>query len=272
MHARIATTAVVSTLVLALVAAVHAQRGNPELVYAGRSIDDMVAEYMREHDVPGLSLAIVQAPYITRASAYGVSDVATGRLTSPNTLFRVDGLARAYAAVAVMQLVEAGRLGLDEALRSRIPEAPAELTVRQLVGRRPSPEDALLQRRLIEQAAATSYEAFVRKNQIERLGLTRTLFASELAAVHRRAAGMRVQQSPYSPAETKARFERALGAIDHAPAAAAPAPEAEVWEENGEVWIAVADSVKVERGRADREALVRWKSAIDEALLRTVSP
>jgi len=423
MRARVATTAVISTLFLALVPAARAQRGNPELTYAGRSIDDMVAEFMREHDVPGLSLAIVQAPYITRASAYGASDTVTGRLVSPHTVFRVDGLARAYVAVAILQLVEAGKLGLDEAIRPRIPEAPAELTVRRLVGRRPSSEDALLQRRLVEQASGTSYEAFVRKNQIERLGLTRTLFASELSGLRRepivaggrhraflrdvalidptepavgsegaavraeagalyasavdvslwdialagellikdpalrkvlyepprtaeggaaatsgpwdfpghrglmvvagggggfssllsrftdpselvcvtllankdgldlsqlarriagaydprlgppaRAAGLRVQQSPYAAAETKARFERALHAVEHAANAGAPPPGAEVWEEDGEVWIAVADPVKVERGQADLAALLRRKAAIDAALLRAVSP
>jgi hypothetical protein len=83
---------------------------------------------------------------------------------------------------------------------------------------------------------------------------------------------LRVQQSPYSPVETKVRFERALRATGHEPTAGAQPPEAEVWEEDGEVWIAVADPVTVERGYADREALVRRKSAIDEALLQAVSP
>jgi D-alanyl-D-alanine carboxypeptidase len=174
-----------ATLAVALVEApVAAQRGNPELRQGGQSIDDMVAEFMRDNAISGMTLAIVQAPYVTRAAGYGVSDVATGRLASPNTLFRIDGLARAYTGVAVMQLVEAGRLALDEPVRARLADAPAGLSVAELLGRRPSPEDGLLLRRLVEQAAGESYEAFVRQHQIERLGLTRTVFASELAGLH----------------------------------------------------------------------------------------
>lgn len=30
-----------------------AQRGNPDLLYAGQSVDGMIAADMRDHDVPG---------------------------------------------------------------------------------------------------------------------------------------------------------------------------------------------------------------------------
>jgi D-alanyl-D-alanine carboxypeptidase len=416
MRSAATTTALISTAFLAVTSAAHAQRGNPQLSFAGQSIDDMVAEFMLEHDVPGLSLAIVQAPYVTRASAYGLSDPATARLVSPHTVFRVDGLARAYTAVGVMQLVEMGKLALDEPVRARIPGAPEDLTVRQLVGRRPSVDATRLLRHLIERASGTSYEAFVKTHQIERLGLERTVFASDLAALrnepivagsrhrgflrdaalidptetasgnppgladtgtlyasaadvsvwdialagellirdpalrkllyepphaadgtsaatsgpwdfpgHRglmvvsgsgggfssllsrftdpselvcvtiltnkagldlsqlarriagaydprlgpptRAARLRVQQSPYSVAETKGRFV-SIARDQGAP----PAFDAEVWQEGDEVWIAAADPVAVERGHAEYAAQSRRRAAVDAALLAAVSP
>jgi CubicO group peptidase (beta-lactamase class C family) len=173
--------------VAALSPRLAAQRGNPEVRHDGQSVDEMVAEVMRDEGVPGMALAIVQAPYVTRAVGYGVSDTATGRLVSPQTLFRVDGLARAYAAVAVAQLVEAGELALAEPVRGRVADAPEGLSVAQLLARRPTAEDARLLRRLVGQAAGESYESFVRAGQIERLGLTRTVFASELGSVAQEA-------------------------------------------------------------------------------------
>jgi len=166
--------------VVALAPPLGAQRGNPELRQAGQSIDDMVAEFMRDNEVPGLALAIVQAPYITRAAGYGVADSATGRLVSPNTLFRIDGLTRAYTGVAVVQLVEQGRLRLDEPVARRLADAPDGLTVAALLARRATPEGARLLRRLVAEASGESFEAFVRREQIDRLGLTRTFFIGEL--------------------------------------------------------------------------------------------
>jgi len=69
----------------------------------------------------------------------------------------------------VMQLVEAGKLTLDASLRKLLldPSAYARLE------------------RVIEEASGTSYEAFVAKNQFERLGLEHTFFAGTLASTPR---------------------------------------------------------------------------------------
>jgi len=85
-----------------------AQRGNPSVQLDGQSIDQMIADFMTERHVPGVTLAIVQAPYISRVTGYGVADLDARRLASPKTLWNVGQMTRAYTAVAVMQLVEAG--------------------------------------------------------------------------------------------------------------------------------------------------------------------
>ena len=65
---------------------VPAQRGNPEVQFDGQTIDQMVAAFMKQHRIPGMTLAIVQAPYIPRVVGYGVSDLDKGLLASPKTL------------------------------------------------------------------------------------------------------------------------------------------------------------------------------------------
>lgn len=83
-------------------------RGDYHVLYQGQSVDDLIMEYMEENNIPGISLAIVQAPYITRVTGYGLADTEKKLLVSTRTLFYVGQLTHAYTAVAIMQLKEEG--------------------------------------------------------------------------------------------------------------------------------------------------------------------
>jgi CubicO group peptidase (beta-lactamase class C family) len=113
---------------LTLIAAAQASRGTPEMSFEGESVDQMIAAFMSEHGVSGISLAIVQAPYITRATGYGIGDRERRTLVSHNTLFDVADMKNAFTAVAILQLVEAGELKLDDVrAQLRDPAAYPEL-------------------------------------------------------------------------------------------------------------------------------------------------
>lgn len=112
------------------------RRGSADVSYLGQTVDEMVWEFMREEEIPGLTLAIVQAPYIPRVVGYGFSDAAQKRLASPETMWPVGPISQAYAAVAVMQLCEDGKLNVDAALSNLFHEVPEEwkkITVIQLL-------------------------------------------------------------------------------------------------------------------------------------------
>ena len=79
-------------------------RGDADVSYLGQSVDEMIWDFMREERIPGLTLAIVQAPYIPRVVGYGFSDKRQKRLASPETMWPVGPISQAFAAVAVMQL------------------------------------------------------------------------------------------------------------------------------------------------------------------------
>mgnify|MGYP000757606432 FL=1 len=55
-------------------------RGSADVSYLGQSVDSMIWEFMKEKGIPGLTLAIVQAPYIPRVVGYGLSDTGERRL------------------------------------------------------------------------------------------------------------------------------------------------------------------------------------------------
>jgi CubicO group peptidase (beta-lactamase class C family)/uncharacterized protein (DUF302 family) len=156
--------------------AARAQRGEPEIAHAGQTVDAMIADYMKEHDVPGLTLAIVQAPYITRVEGYGVADSTRRTLASSNTVFDIGQMKNAFTAVAIMQLVEAGKLSLDAS------PSGADASLGELL--RVAAKYPLLEK-VVESTSGESYEDFVRKGQFEPLGLRHTFFASDLDHIAR---------------------------------------------------------------------------------------
>ena len=99
-------------------------RGNKDVSYLGYSIDQMIIDFMKEQDIPGLTLAIVQAPYIPRVVGYGMSDVKEKRLASVNTMWPVGDISQAFCAVAIMQLFEDGLLDLNESIKKYIDDIP----------------------------------------------------------------------------------------------------------------------------------------------------
>ncbi len=99
-------------------------RGDFHTVYQGKSVDDLIIQYMEDNGVPGMTLAIVQAPYITRVVGYGLADTTSRRLAATRTVFNVGQLTNAYTAVAVMQLKEEGKFKLDDPISSYLSDIP----------------------------------------------------------------------------------------------------------------------------------------------------
>ena len=91
-----------------------AQRGNPNTSYMGESPDQMVSKFMEEYNVPGLTLAIVEAPYIPLYAGYGVAQIEpysqTLSLASPKTLFNIGQMSQGYIAIYIMQLIEKDKI------------------------------------------------------------------------------------------------------------------------------------------------------------------
>lgn len=115
---------------------VHAGRGEVPQFYQGQSVDDLVINFMVENHIPGMAVAIVQAPYISRVVGYGLADMDTKRLVATNTVFNVGQITNAYTAVAIMQLLEENKLKLDEGISKYIPDLPKTwsiITVNQLL-------------------------------------------------------------------------------------------------------------------------------------------
>ncbi len=103
------------------------------------SIDAFVAEQMNNLGIPGMALGIVQDGRIVHLQGFGVADT-SGRAVTPQTPFYIGSLTKSFTALAVMQLVEAGKVDLDAPVQTYLPwfeladkEASAKITVRNLL-------------------------------------------------------------------------------------------------------------------------------------------
>jgi CubicO group peptidase (beta-lactamase class C family) len=103
------------------------------------SIDAFVSSKIQANRIPGLSLGIVHGTQIVHLQGFGAAD-ATGRMVTPQTPFILGSTSKSFTALAVMQLVAAGRVELDAPVQHYLPwfqvadpASSARITVRQLL-------------------------------------------------------------------------------------------------------------------------------------------
>ncbi len=91
----------------------------PDAIRADQ-VDKVVAVEMREHHIPGLSLAIIDGGKIVKAQGYGFADQVGKTPVTTSTLFQAGSVSKSVAAVGALRLVEQGRLSLDEDVNGRL--------------------------------------------------------------------------------------------------------------------------------------------------------
>jgi CubicO group peptidase (beta-lactamase class C family) len=103
------------------------------------TIDAYVQAEMQAARVPGLALGIVHGDQIVHVKGFGIADP-SGRPVTPQTPFIIGSTTKSMTAVAIMQLVEAGKVELDAPVQRYLPwfrvadaEASARITIRHLL-------------------------------------------------------------------------------------------------------------------------------------------
>jgi CubicO group peptidase (beta-lactamase class C family) len=93
------------------------------------------AEMVRQH-IPGLALLVARHGQTLRAEGFGLANVELNVPVRPETIFQSGSVGKQFTATAVMMLVEAGKIGLDDPLSKYFPQGPAwwkQVTVRELL-------------------------------------------------------------------------------------------------------------------------------------------
>ena len=103
---------------------------------AFRAIDAMVARYMREMNAPGLTLAIADRDAVLRVATYGLSDADRREPVRPEHLFHIGSISKSFAAIALLQLRDEGKLDLHAPVTRYLPWLriePREITTHHLL-------------------------------------------------------------------------------------------------------------------------------------------
>ncbi|NWF88883.1 MAG: serine hydrolase [Ignavibacteriaceae bacterium] len=99
-------------------------------------LSNFLTEYKINKGVPSISGGVSLQDSIIWLDAIGFADVENSVPANTNTLYRIASISKFITSVAIMQLVESGRIKLDEDARTYLPYFPKKkwsFTVRQLL-------------------------------------------------------------------------------------------------------------------------------------------
>ena len=105
-------------------------------------IDRMMREFLEREHVPGAAWGIVVDGRVAHVGTHGLRDVARRAPVQPDSVFRIASMTKSFTAVAILQLRDAGKLGLDDPVERHLPELAAwrypttdspRLTIRHLL-------------------------------------------------------------------------------------------------------------------------------------------
>jgi N-acyl-D-amino-acid deacylase len=78
------------------------------------SYDQVIPDLMRKHSIPGAAVAVLREGKLIYARGFGYADVENKTPVQPDALFRIASVSKTLTAVAIMKLVEEGKLDLDD--------------------------------------------------------------------------------------------------------------------------------------------------------------
>jgi CubicO group peptidase (beta-lactamase class C family) len=104
---------------------------------------------MEAAPVAGLSVAVVRKNRITYSRSFGLKDIGENKPLTDDCLFRIASISKSFSATSVMQLVESGKMSLDDDIsglvgfKVRNPRYPDKvITVRMVLSHRSSINDS----------------------------------------------------------------------------------------------------------------------------------
>lgn len=100
------------------------------------SIDRFIRNQMQQRRIPGLQLAIVRHGKIIKTGNYGLANLQDSIPVGDKTVFTINSITKAFSGIAVLQLVEAGKLKLNAPISDYLADLPdtwKPITVQQLL-------------------------------------------------------------------------------------------------------------------------------------------
>src|SRR5262245_59326364 len=77
---------------------------------AADAVDEFVEAYRVRHQIPGLSLVVCRDGSVVKAQGFGLANVELDVPVKPETVFQSGSVGKQFAAMALLMLVEEGKL------------------------------------------------------------------------------------------------------------------------------------------------------------------
>jgi CubicO group peptidase (beta-lactamase class C family) len=137
-----------------------------------------IAQILAEYQTPGAAVGVLHRGQITEL-VYGVNDITTGEPVTPDTVFQCGSLTKSWTALAFLELADEGKAGLDEPVRSYLPQfrvadpdVSARVTPRHLLNHTSGIEEAYGDPGEDENVYERMVEAIADAPQVSPLGFT----------------------------------------------------------------------------------------------------
>lgn len=86
------------------------------------AIDSLMRRFAASNRVPGIAYGVIVDGRLLHVAAVGVREVPTNAMVDTSTVFRIASMTKSFTALAILQLRDAGRLGLDDLAERYVPE------------------------------------------------------------------------------------------------------------------------------------------------------
>ena len=87
-------------------------------------IDTYIKHIQKRHEIPGVAMAILKEGQIVYQKNFGYASLEHESPIIDQSIFRVYSLTKPIVAVAVFQLIEQGKLSLEDSIAQYVPEVP----------------------------------------------------------------------------------------------------------------------------------------------------
>ncbi len=94
-----------------------------------KTVDELrqrIEKVVTDQKVPAIGIALVNRDGPVWVAGWGKADLQSGRAANEDTLFRIGSVSKMFVGLAVLKLVEEGRLSLDDKVRDRAPDVAFE--------------------------------------------------------------------------------------------------------------------------------------------------
>jgi CubicO group peptidase (beta-lactamase class C family) len=205
-------------------------------------LEKLIPQLMKDGDVPGLSIALLQKAEVVWHQGYGVKNSQTKEPVTDSTIFEAASLSKPVFAYAVLKLVDSGKMDLDTPLNKYLPgnydvgEDPRinQITARHVLSHTPgfpnwrgrgdkmlkihftpgerfsySGEGFVYLARVVEHITGEKFNDFMKKSVFEPLAMTSSSYVwqasyATLKAFNHGSAGEPIEQNKIEQANAAA--------------------------------------------------------------------